>query len=580
MVTVSGRAQVFVHAAWAPDEDEETPGSQQGEAAERAQQQKHQEAEEAGFRRFGERISALHHCAGSLPPPAWWQDVTDLPLAVGVGGGAAAARVHALLSPLWWVDMSPNNKALVVVRDSGLTLFSAADEFSSPRADWEGLPVLGERGFQWRRVAWSQDGAILAVSEANGSATILSVNTFRATARISTLLPTRAPAVAIGFLQVGASDSAAPVHALLALSYDGVLYTHPVATVQRTKEGPAVAVAEPLDVSRYHTNVTCMTVFPGAGLVAIGGWDLPVGAASNSSPSISVWKASSDGNKYELQFCTGSHRGGAGAKGSVVGWLLDALHAASSRGKWPLDSAISKLCFGRSGRMLVALEVSGAISVLDCVARKSVQRFLPHDIPAPEEASQGRGSATAAAAPTFDKWSQSWLVTVGDVSWWDDSSLVLSRRDGRVTVNSIERCVSLCGFVHVSSACYTCMFVSSFFLTLSPHRAACTYICTHTHTHRNAHTHARTHTLNAHGLEHNRGLANVLKAPLGPFHYQPVVTNAISAVEGSMFVLDCRRRVGTSAAEGGEEVGTCACVGGGGLASLLNVVCSMQYVYL
>jgi hypothetical protein len=446
LVTVSaagGGAQVFVHAAWAPDEDEETPGSQQGEAVERVQQQKHQEAEEAGFRRFGERISALHQCAGSLPPPAWWQDVTDSPLAVGVGGGAAAARVHALLSPLWWVDMSPNNNALVVVRDSGLTLFSAADEFSSPRADWEG-PVSGERGFQWRRVAWSQDGAILAVSEANGSATILSVNTFRATARISTLLPTRAPAVAIGFLQVGASDSATPMHALLALSYDGVLYTHPVSTVQRTKEGPAVAVAEPLDVSSYHTNVTCLAVSPGASLVAIGGWDLPVGAASNSSPSISVWKASGDGNKYELQFCTGSHRGGAGAKGSMVGWLLDALHAASSRGKWPLDSAISKLCFGRSGRMLVALEVSGAISVLDCVARKVVQRFLPHDIPAPEEASQGGGNATAATAPTFDKRSQPWLVTVGDVSWWDDSSLVLSRRDGRVTVNSIERCVRVC----------------------------------------------------------------------------------------------------------------------------------------
>ena len=108
---------------------------------------------------------------------------------------------------------------------------------------------------------------------------------------------------------------------------------------------------------------------------------------------------------------------------------------------------------------------------------------------------------------------------------------------------------------------------------------ACTCILKK-NTHERTHARARTHTSNAHGLAHNRGLANVLKAPLGPFHYQPLVTNAISAVEGSMFVLDCRRRVGTSAAEGGEEVGTCACVGGGGLASLLNVVCSMQYVYL
>ena len=81
-----------------------------------------------------------------------------------------------------------------------------------------------------------------------------------------------------------------------------------------------------------------------------------------------------------------------------------------------------------------------------------------------------------------------------------------------------------------------------------------------THAHACTHAHARTRTLNARGVSHNRGLANVLKAPLGPFHYQPVVTNAISATEGSMFVLDCRRRVGTSAAEGGEEVGVYVCV--------------------
>ena len=375
-MTISG-AQVFVHAAWAPDEDAATPGCSDVEERENT------EAEEVGLCKFGERVGALHQRLSSLPPPAWWQDVTDSQLAVGFGGGAAAARTHALLAPLWWVDMSPTNKALVVVRDSGLTLFSASDEFSSPRADWEGLPVSGERGFQWRRVAWSQDGSILAVSEANGSATILSVNTFRATARISTLLATRAPAVAIAFVQVAASDTAAPVHALLALSYDGVLYTHPVATVQRTIHGPAIAVAEPLDLSSYHSNVTCMAVSPGESIIAIGGWDLPSGSASQACPSVSVWKASNDGNSYTLQFATGSNRGGSGGKGSMVGWVMNTMRAASTGGKWGLDSAISKLSFHASGRLLVALDMLGTVSIIDCVARKVSHRFAPHDIPSP-----------------------------------------------------------------------------------------------------------------------------------------------------------------------------------------------------
>ena len=333
-----------MHAAWAPDEDEAMhTTSSSGDAEDFVQQQKHHEAEEAGFRTFGERIGALYQRAVSLPLPSWWQDVTDSQLAVGLGGGAAAVRVHALLSPLWWVDMSPNNKALVVVRDSGLTLFSASDEFSSPRADWEGLPVSGERGFQWRRVAWSLDGSFLAVSEANGSATILSVNTFRPTARISNLLPIRAPAVAIAFLQVRSSDSASPVHALIALSYDGVLYTHPVATVQRSKDGAPVAFAEPLDLSSYHLNVTCLTVCRSTSTIAIGGWDLPVGPDSEAKPSVSVWKVSSDGNSYILQFTTGSNRAGSiGSKNSMFAWVIDTVRAATTRGKCLLQPAITK----------------------------------------------------------------------------------------------------------------------------------------------------------------------------------------------------------------------------------------------
>ena len=151
--------------------------------------------------------------------------------------------------------------------------------------------------------------------------------------------------MAIAFLQVSSSDSAAPVHALLALSYACVLYTHPLATA---KEGPSVAVAEPLDVSSYHSNVTCLAVAPGQLMIAIGGWDIPSGPASQFTPSVSVWKASGDGNKYSLHFAAGSNRGGStGSKASVVGRVLDTLRAAVSRGQWALDTSISKLRYAK-----------------------------------------------------------------------------------------------------------------------------------------------------------------------------------------------------------------------------------------
>ena len=94
-------------------------------------------------------------------------------------------------------------------------------------------------------------------------------------------------------------------------------------------------------------------------------------------------------------------------------------------GKWRLEAAITKLTFDASGRMLVALEVSGTISVIDCVARKVAHRFSPQDIPPPPDV-DGGGSAAI-----FEGRAKAWLASVGDVSWWDDSSLVLSRRNGQ-----------------------------------------------------------------------------------------------------------------------------------------------------
>ena len=462
-----------------------------------------QEAEEAGFRRYAERVGALRQRVGTLPPPQWWQDLADAQLAVGVTGGAAAARVHALLSPLWSIDMPPNNKALVVVRDDGLTLFSASDEFSSPRADWEGLPVSGERGFQWRRVAWSPDSSTLAVSEANGSATLLSVNTFRATARIPTLLPTRAPAAAIAFIDTGVAAGRVDMQALLALSYDCVLYTHPVAMGQRANQGSRPTAmagsAEPLDLSPYHTFVTCLAVAPASSLIAIGGGGPTAAASSRAAgaaapePSLSVWKVSTDGNSYSLQFATGRQQGLGSAKASVLGRLMGSL-GGGARSWCGIESAVIKLSFHPSAPLLVALQLCGSISVVDTEARKITHCFAASGIPLPPVAladvDGGAGAAMAQRAAGDASWVEMDGI-VGDVSWWDSSSLVLARRNGFVTVNSIQS-----------------------------------------------------------------GLENLLKAPLGGcLHYQPMVTNAVTADEGALFMLDCRRRLRTSEPGAGEQVG-------------------------
>lgn len=353
--------EVFLHAEWDADADETTPGETQGR--DEIQQDVEAAQEEEGSASFSEQIFSLIRKQKSLPPPAWQLESEDASIETQlrrslVGGGAA--RAHALYRPSWWLEVSPNGGKLALVRDSGLTILSATDEFSSPRFEWDGPSEMAGPMGRWRRVAWNEDASILAVSDALGTAMLLSASNGRPIARIQSLLPTAAPAVDLCFLGSATPNEPASTHVLLALSYEGVLYRHPFTIPFRA--GLAATAAPPLDVSAYHPHVSCMTIHHKSKLLAFGGWD-PV-AKTNAPPSVSLWRATEEAPYYDLVHTTGSVAGKGAQAPGMLGRLLAAL---SQRGRQEVESLVLKVVFSPAGTQV------GPPALSDCFLAGSLR---------------------------------------------------------------------------------------------------------------------------------------------------------------------------------------------------------------
>lgn len=306
--------EVFVHAEWTPDDYEEDGESE-------SVREFQEEIEQEGARRFEEGLVSA--CARQAAPLLSWQAGKELGIGL-LGGGmlGPAARARALLRPSWSLLLSPSLRSLAISREGGVSLLSADDEFSSPRGEWEAPPASGPAGAgQWRRMAWSADGGLLAVSDAHGRASLLSTTGLRPLGRVQAVGESE-PCADLCFL-----PAPAPVYTLAALSFEGLLYLMPVrmgkhgGLVQGTVE---LNPPPPLSLSPWHTNVTCMAACHPLGLVAFGGWDAKeAGGRAGSPPSVTLWRAKEDGT-LEMVHClagggTGKgRRGGEGMLGRMV----------------------------------------------------------------------------------------------------------------------------------------------------------------------------------------------------------------------------------------------------------------------
>ena len=409
--------EVFVHAEWMPDDDDWEEGESGGGG------EFQEEIEVEGGRMFEEGLVAA--CARKPAPLLSWQAGKELGIGL-LGGGmlGPAARARALLRPSWSLLLSPNLRSLALSRDGGVSLLSADDEFSSPRGEWEAPPASGPAGAgQWRRMAWSADGNLLAVSDAYGRASLLSHTALRPLGRVQAVGESE-PCADLCFL-----PAPAPVYTLAALSFEGLVYVMPV---NMGKHGGLVQAPQdttppaPLSLSPWHTNVTCMAACHPMGLVAFGGWDAnDAGSRAGSPPSVTLWRALEDAS-LDLVYAASADGTGRGRKGGegIIGRMLSAFsytQRGGSGGGGDMGKAVTKLAFSPSGRYLAVLEASGALHVLDCGSAPPSFRF--QSPPAGLHAGEG------------DDWSK----TASDVAWWGDEILVISRRGGVTTGHQVSQ---------------------------------------------------------------------------------------------------------------------------------------------
>mmetsp|Transcript_20857 Transcript_20857/g.69636 ORF Transcript_20857/g.69636 Transcript_20857/m.69636 type:complete len:2210 (-) Transcript_20857:31-6660(-) len=428
--------ELFVHAVWKPDIDEGMDGEDRAHPDDVATQQAEglpcNEKEIQGYQSFARSLVTLSDRATTLPDPYWLSTIEDgkfsSQLRLGYANGEAAARMHALARKAWNLELSPTKKLLIIIHEIGLTLLSGSDEFCLPKAEWSSTIDYGSMfsAGKWRRVAWEQEGSCIAVAEVDGSGLILSVPNLRPVARIPTLLPLPTPAVDIAFLRsscLSEGDSSSPSKVLLALSYDGMLYCHPAAT----KSGAPVYLPEPLDLSPWHTNVSCMVVGHARQIIAIGGWNAEKAQGTSNSPPISLWAVEDRPPVFKCLFSTAVQKPNKALR--IVNLARAALRNVGRR---ELDTMVMKMVFSESGNLLAALEACGDITVIDCVSFAVKVRFTQDEL-----------YKLSPAGPLCDQLGErkqsSFLSACGDISWWDETSLVISRRDGKVVVVPIRK---------------------------------------------------------------------------------------------------------------------------------------------
>eukprot|EP00960_Hanusia_phi_P052270 761361-Hanusia_phi.AAC.7 len=437
--------ELFVHAIWKPDADdgmdEENRAHPDDVEAQEGEGLPCNENEIQGYRTYGKSLVALSDRATTLPDPFWFSTIEDgkfsSQLRLGYANGEAAARMHALVRRAWNLELSPTKKVLVVSHETGLTLLSGSDEFCLPKAEWNSTTDYGSvySSCKWRRVAWEQEGSCIAVAEVDGSGLILSVPNLRPVARIPTLLPSPTPAVDIAFLRSSCfseSDGMSPAKILLALSYDGMLYCHPAAT----KSSSPVYLPEPLDLSSLHTNVSCLIVGHARQIIAIGGWSADQVQGASEVPSISLWAVEDRPPVFKCLFSSAVQKPNKALR--IVNLARAALRNVGRR---ELDSMVRG-----SRNLLAALEACGDVTIIDCVSLAVKTRFSQEEL-----------FKLAPSGPLCEKLGErkanSFLSAVADISWWDESSLVISRRDGKVVVVPIRKEVKDClelGEFHVN----------------------------------------------------------------------------------------------------------------------------------
>uniref|UniRef100_A0A8C2YB04 NBAS subunit of NRZ tethering complex n=1 Tax=Coturnix japonica TaxID=93934 RepID=A0A8C2YB04_COTJA len=333
----------------------------------------------------------------------------------------------------WHLVLASNGKLLAVVQDQRVEIRSAKDDFGSTVGICQ---VPKDPNPQWRRVAWSHDCTLLAYAESTGTVRVFDLMG----SELLVISPTASFSGDLSYAIAGLifleyKASAQWSAELLVINYRGELrsYLVSVGTNQSFQESHSFSFS-----SHYAHGITTAIYHPGHRLLLVGGCETDEDGVSKATAcGISAWRVLSGSphykhvTSYEDDIRTAQRRG-----------LLRIMNLRFYSRRGTEQDGIFKMSLSPDGTLLAAIHFSGKLTIWSIPSLRQQGEWDQSDQPGYDEVNPDWKLSSEKRKKIKDKESYYPLI---DVNWWADSSVILARCSGALTVSSAKTLRNLLG---------------------------------------------------------------------------------------------------------------------------------------
>ncbi|XP_026530082.1 neuroblastoma-amplified sequence [Notechis scutatus] len=335
----------------------------------------------------------------------------------------------------WHLELASNGKLLAVVQDQTIEIRSAKDEFGSVIGKCQ---VPKDLNPQWRCVAWSHDCTLLAYGESTGTVRVFDlVGSELFLIQPVTSFPGDLTYAIAGLIFLEYKASAQWSAELLVINYRGELksYLVSVGTNQSYQESHV------FNFSKHYINgITGVIYHPAHRVLIIGGYEMDddgAGMSKASSCGLSIWRVLS-GAPYYKQVTSYEDDVGIVKKSS----LFKIFHLSFYNRQGREKDGVFKMRFSPDNTRLAVIHFSGKLTIWSIPSLKQLREWEQNEQPGYDDIKLEWKLSLEKRKKIKDKESFYPLI---DINWWGETSVILARCSGALTVSSVKNLKNLLG---------------------------------------------------------------------------------------------------------------------------------------
>ncbi|XP_067139001.1 NBAS subunit of NRZ tethering complex-like [Centruroides vittatus] len=332
---------------------------------------------------------------------------------------------------IWQFAVGGNGQVIAVLQDQSIEIRSSRDDYHSVIGRCQ---ILKDPFPQWRKIVWSSDCSMLAVSFSNGSieffdllgSNLFSIHQAKAKVTSNNGCQDSSRAIAAMIFTEARIQSTQWSSEFLFVTYKGVLYSYFVSPTEGFQENHTFSFAK-----HYPDGITNIAYHPAHHLLFVSGIPQNIYGSSENTKAlhmgITAWRFLSDYPHYKLVTSLEDELDLA-----KRGWLQ--MISFLKKYKKKTEDLVFKLSISPSGNLLAAVHTSGALSLWHIPSLRpkclwelyNQERYNEVN---PQYCEPGKRKKNIFLNDPLH-------YHISDINWWSDLSIIIARYSGAVTVSS------------------------------------------------------------------------------------------------------------------------------------------------